>query len=502
MAQGSVGLMASGVALPGMQGGNTSPKGPGLAEAWGGDFIMLLCALLLGSEGLSQADLAAQKGFGIEQGPCPEAQPEDCLPPGEDFEGPALGKDLFASFPKGEKGLWTREELVSVWRKLSSFLEETSSKAPISKGPEKEELEGDQDALWGLLQGLCQRLVQQGVISPKEAQDFLQETKAVLKIHPELRPALTSLLKELGQDPALAQIKTSFVQDKGAETEESLKGPSPKGLASAQDQENTGSQTKEIKFKTPVYDPPKTKRSSAPRGSVRSLGHKEADAPRQGRFHPQEGPFDPEPPRVSPKGPEHKAVKGVFSGLAKVVQGTQDPKTPLSVSNSAHSAPQSSAASPDHLSPPTETTPQGPEAPLVRMAPAQVPAFVKEMLLRPGRDGHHEARIKLEPPHLGEVHISLSVDRGEVKLLFTVEHPQAAQALHQELHHLARALHDAGLQLGGCEIGLGGGEGQQPSYQQATPKNWWAQAGTNPVGLEPDEERQAVLTRGLIDVRI
>ncbi len=92
---------------------------------------------------------------------------------------------------------------------------------------------------------------------------------------------------------------------------------------------------------------------------------------------------------------------------------------------------------------------------------SQIGDTIKNFVLHTNKMGKHEAKIKLEPPHLGELDITLSIDNKEVKLLFTVEHPQAAQTLHQELHNLAKSLADLGLHLGGCEINYSGREGDQ-----------------------------------------
>jgi flagellar hook-length control protein FliK len=134
------------------------------------------------------------------------------------------------------------------------------------------------------------------------------------------------------------------------------------------------------------------------------------------------------------------------------------------------------------------------------LAVHEIPGFVKELVLRPGRAGRHEARIRLEPPELGKLHISLSVDKGEVRLLFTVEHPQAAQALHHHLHDLAKALTEAGLQLGGCEIGFADGQHQGFQGEQSPARKWNSFTGTEPVMV--DGEREVPSRRGLIDLRV
>ncbi|WP_457755531.1 flagellar hook-length control protein FliK [Thermodesulfatator indicus] len=97
--------------------------------------------------------------------------------------------------------------------------------------------------------------------------------------------------------------------------------------------------------------------------------------------------------------------------------------------------------------------------------PEEIPNFVKELVLKTYPQGKHEARIKLDPPELGELHVTVSVDKGEVKLLLTVGHAKAAEALHQHLHQLSSSLENLGLQFGGAEINLAQ-DYSEGSYQQ------------------------------------
>ncbi|OAG27132.1 flagellar hook-length control protein FliK [Thermodesulfatator autotrophicus] len=84
----------------------------------------------------------------------------------------------------------------------------------------------------------------------------------------------------------------------------------------------------------------------------------------------------------------------------------------------------------------------------------EVPNFVKELVLKIYPQGKHEAKIKLDPPELGEIHVTVSIDKGEVKLLLTVGHTKAAEALQQHLHQLGTSLENLGLQFSGAEINL------------------------------------------------
>ncbi len=129
----------------------------------------------------------------------------------------------------------------------------------------------------------------------------------------------------------------------------------------------------------------------------------------------------------------------------------------------------------------------------------KVPIFIKEMVVKLHPQGWHEAHLKLHPPELGELHLSVSVDRGEVKLLLTVEHPRTAEALHQHLGQLETAFESLGLQFGGAEINLASGGGNYPGEQFAFSSTVQIEANKK----EDDEENRRIRqSNSLIDIRI
>ena len=129
----------------------------------------------------------------------------------------------------------------------------------------------------------------------------------------------------------------------------------------------------------------------------------------------------------------------------------------------------------------------------------EVPEFVREMVIKLHPEGKHEANLRLHPPELGELHLSVSVDKGEVKLLLTVEHPRAAEALQQHLSDLQRSLEGLGFQLTGAEINLGGGGSTFSYRQEAIPLE---RASASKPKAESEERPKVSLRNSLIDIRV
>ncbi len=93
-------------------------------------------------------------------------------------------------------------------------------------------------------------------------------------------------------------------------------------------------------------------------------------------------------------------------------------------------------------------------------SPMEIPHLVKEMVLEVHPSGMKKARIRLEPPELGEVEVDVRVQHREVSLFLRVEKTEAAHQLHLHLPHLREALQDLGLQLSEFQISyFGSGEG-------------------------------------------
>ena len=90
--------------------------------------------------------------------------------------------------------------------------------------------------------------------------------------------------------------------------------------------------------------------------------------------------------------------------------------------------------------------------------PVEVPRMIKDMVLEVQPSGEKKARLRLEPPDLGEVEVDLRVHHREVTLFLRVEKPEAAHQLQMHLAHLEKALDELGLRLTDFQIALVGSE--------------------------------------------
>ena len=77
-----------------------------------------------------------------------------------------------------------------------------------------------------------------------------------------------------------------------------------------------------------------------------------------------------------------------------------------------------------------------------------------------------QARIRLHPDELGQVDLKITLDHGRVDVVFSVQHPGAAQAVQQSLPQLDQMLAQHGLSLGHTEVGQHGSDGSDGSSSQ------------------------------------
>lgn len=83
-----------------------------------------------------------------------------------------------------------------------------------------------------------------------------------------------------------------------------------------------------------------------------------------------------------------------------------------------------------------------------------------------------EARLRLHPPQLGEVHVRVSADKGVVDLSFRAESVQIKQLLEEQAPQLVHALQSHGLQLGSLSVNINTPNSGHPMVAQdhfATP---------------------------------
>ena len=131
----------------------------------------------------------------------------------------------------------------------------------------------------------------------------------------------------------------------------------------------------------------------------------------------------------------------------------------------------------------------------------ELPDFVSKLVMKIHPKGKHEAKLKLNPPELGDMDLSIQVDKGEVKLLFTVEHTKAADLVQQHLRQLEIAFQGMGLELGGAEINLANGNSnyQEGNFSQFTNNDFQILSQKNE---EIVEEYMSNGDSKIIDIRV
>ena len=68
------------------------------------------------------------------------------------------------------------------------------------------------------------------------------------------------------------------------------------------------------------------------------------------------------------------------------------------------------------------------------------------------KGGLQEASIQLNPPELGRMEVKLSTDGDQVKIMFTVQHAAAREAIEQAMPRLREMLEQSGLQLAQSDV--------------------------------------------------
>jgi hypothetical protein len=98
---------------------------------------------------------------------------------------------------------------------------------------------------------------------------------------------------------------------------------------------------------------------------------------------------------------------------------------------------------------------------------------VAQAILDQVETGGGEARIRLDPGHLGEVVIHVRTHGAHVEVSVQAEQPQAQQLLRDNANDLSALLVQRGLSLSDLNVGQGSGnahqQGERPSWM-ATPR--------------------------------
>jgi flagellar hook-length control protein FliK len=113
----------------------------------------------------------------------------------------------------------------------------------------------------------------------------------------------------------------------------------------------------------------------------------------------------------------------------------------------------------------------------VSLAPTALAAAVMAM----HQGGQSTAILRLDPPDLGSLTVHLTMQNGQVNVLFTPSSAQTGQLLHANLDNLRQSMASAGLNLGQADVGQGGAG--NPGGQQ--------QGGQNTSGSMPQSYASA-----------
>ena len=116
------------------------------------------------------------------------------------------------------------------------------------------------------------------------------------------------------------------------------------------------------------------------------------------------------------------------------------------------------------------------------------------------REGVHQARLQLEPAHLGRVDIWLDIDGGEAKLHLGAQQAQVREALEAVLPRLRDSLAQHGLSLTDASVSDSGRE-QPESSNSREPDALAAAAGDDLAAADGIESRLDTLQpMGLLDL--
>lgn len=119
-------------------------------------------------------------------------------------------------------------------------------------------------------------------------------------------------------------------------------------------------------------------------------------------------------------------------------------------------------------------------------------------LIRPGENGSHHAELRLDPPELGPLRVTININDSTVQALFTSSHATVRNAVEQALPQLQQQLENEGLSLGQTSVG----QDNSPSHFDADRSNQHALASDHP-GVEESSVSQATTRRPhLVDALI
>lgn len=90
-------------------------------------------------------------------------------------------------------------------------------------------------------------------------------------------------------------------------------------------------------------------------------------------------------------------------------------------------------------------------------------------LIRPGENGSHIAELRLDPPELGPLRITININDSVVQAMFTSAHASVRSAVEQALPQLQQQLEHEGLSLGHTSVDHNDGSSSQSQPEHARP---------------------------------
>lgn len=95
-----------------------------------------------------------------------------------------------------------------------------------------------------------------------------------------------------------------------------------------------------------------------------------------------------------------------------------------------------------------------------RWGPEMGKQFVS--LIRPGENGSHIAELRLDPPELGPLRVTININDSVIQAIFTSAHANVRNAVEQALPQLQQQLEQEGLSLG--QTSVGHDDGTSPAH--------------------------------------
>jgi flagellar hook-length control protein FliK len=116
---------------------------------------------------------------------------------------------------------------------------------------------------------------------------------------------------------------------------------------------------------------------------------------------------------------------------------------------------------------------------------------------REGAQGQKEVRMRLNPPHLGDMRVEFQMQDNKAQLVFHVDNRQAAAQLDQQMQTLRQALQDQQIDLDDVQVQVGGEDspGAQDQGEEGDEQQDGSQRGQG-VALEGDGAGEAAGAEG------